>query len=376
MCKQYLTMKIVNILPYFSPFLGGAEIYAYRLSKNLVELGHEVEVHCSKHKNNLKNHENMDGIEIFRHKTLFNLKTAPFFMCKCKGDIYHSHFPFPTNVYTSYINKKRYKRPFVLTYYNDLVGGPMEKIYHTGLDGLTVNMADNIITPTTIYIENSRSLKKYKKKINIIPIGIDEKTYNTKVSGNPIRKRFKIKDKMILFVGVLSLAHKYKGVDYLIKAMKNIVEERKKTKLIINGTGAWKKELVDLTNNLKLEDNVIFVDKFNNEKEKVQYFRACDVLVLPSINKSEGFGIVSLEAMACGKPVIGSNVGGIPFVLGDVGLLTKPKDIDSLSTAILKVLNDDKLARRMGKASRKRVEKHFTIRKAAEKTEKVFESLI
>jgi glycosyltransferase involved in cell wall biosynthesis len=181
---------------------------------------------------------------------------------------------------------------------------------------------------------------------------------------------------MILFVGVLSLAHQYKGTDYLIKAMKKISKERKKTKLIINGMGGWKKELVALTKSLKLEDNVIFVDKFNNEKEKVEYFRACDVLVLPSINKSEGFGIVSLEAMACGKPVIGSNVGGIPFVLGDVGMLTKPKDVNSLSSSILKVLNNEKLARRMGKASRKRVEKHFTIRKAAEKTEKVFESLI
>ena len=369
-------MTIVNILPYFSPFLGGAEVYAYRLSKNLVELGHEVEVHCSKHKKNLKNHETMYGIEVFRHKILFNFKTAPFFMCKSKGDIYHSHFPFPTNVYTSYLNKKTYRKPFILTYYNDLVGGAIENFYNKVLSGLTVNMADSIITPTTIYIENSQSLKKFKKKINIVPIGIDEKTYNTKVSGKTIRKRFNIKDKMVLFVGVLSLGHKYKGTDYLIKAMKKVVEERKKTKLIINGKGAWKKELVVLTKRLNLEDNIIFVDKFNNEKEKVEYFRACDVLVLPSINKSEGFGIVCLEAMACGKPVIGSNVGGIPYVLGDVGMLIKPKDVNSISNAILKILDNEKMARRMGNASRKRVEKYFTIRKAAEKTESIFKTLL
>jgi len=368
-------MKIVNTFPYFSPFIGGAEMNAYRLSKELVELGNEVEVHCGLHDKNLKRQEVLDSIKVFRHKIILSLKSSPFFLFKSRGDIYHSHYPFPFNVYTAYMNKKLYGRPFILTYYNDLVGNFVERIYNNTLSNATVNMADSIIVPTPIYIKNSQTLKKYKKKINVIPIGIDKNIYHPRISGKRIRKKHEIKDKMVLFVGALSLYHKYKGVDFLIKAMKDVVGEHKKTKLVVVGEGEWKKDLIKLAKKLKIEKNIIFTG-FIPEKEKPEYFAACDVFILPSTNKSEGFGIVSLEAMACGKPVIGSDVGGIPFVVGDAGILSKPKDVKSISNALLKVLGNEKLARRMGTKSRKRVEKHFAIRKLAEKTERLFESFL
>jgi len=129
-----------------------------------------------------------------------------------------------------------------------------------------------------------------------------------------------------------------------------------------------------LTKRLGIEDNVIFTGKIKDE-DLPQYFAACDVFVLPSISMAEGFGMVSLEAMATGKPVIGSNIGGIPFVLDKVGLLTKPRDVKSLSKTILKILNNEKLAKRIGKNSREKIEKMFTIKKFAESTESVYKSL-
>lgn len=365
-------MRISFVSPYFFPFLGGNETYIYNLSRGMINLGHEVEVHCVRHSKRLKKKEIKDDIEIIRHEKIFNIKTAPFYFCKPTGDIIHTFFPFPTNVYSALFSKK--DRPFFLTYHNDL-NDPISQVYNRTFGDVVLNSVDRIITTSPVYIKRSPILKRFRNKISIVPIGVDTKRFNPKIKSSKIRKKLKIKDKMILFVGPLTLAHTYKGVDYLIKAMKEIVKKRKKTKLVVVGDGGWRSYLMELTKNLGLTDNVIFMGRVS-EEDLPKYYSACDVFILPSTTRAEGFGIVSIEAMASGKPVIGSDIGGIPFVIGDVGILTKPRDPKSIKKALLKVLNNKKLARNMGKKSLEKVKKNFSLEMFAKNMLKVYEPFI
>ena len=122
--------------------------------------------------------------------------------------------------------------------------------------------------------------------------------------------------------------------------------------------------------------SVIFTG-YVSEDELIKLYGACDIVVLPSYTKAEGFGMVLLEAQACGTPVIGSNVGGIPCAIkdGETGLLVPPKDIGRLSQAITMLLADETLMRKMGLAGEKYVRNEFTWEKSVQTYYSVLKTL-
>ena len=125
---------------------------------------------------------------------------------------------------------------------------------------------------------------------------------------------------------------------------------------------------------LGINKNVKFVGSKINSGLALEYQQS-KVIVLPSITESESFGMVLIEAMACKKPVIGSNIGGIPCIIdNDVnGLLVPPKDPEALAKAIIKILKNPKLAKKMGENGYKKVKENFTWDKQIEKTKKIIE---
>lgn len=183
----------------------------------------------------------------------------------------------------------------------------------------------------------------------IIHNGVDVKRFN--VSGNKIREQYRIKGPLVLFVGGLEPR---KGLEYLIFAMEKVLREFPAVKLIAIGKRGLKQ--IDheslfrlLVERLGLSKSTILLEEVD-EKILPRYYAACDIYVLPS--RMEGWGIGLMEAMASGKPVIGTKAGGVPELVKDSvnGILVEPGDIDGLAEAILRLLKDKKLRKRLGAA--------------------------
>jgi len=203
------------------------------------------------------------------------------------------------------------------------------------------------------HIKNSAT-KYGAKNPKIIPIyGVDTKLFSKKKSN--FKKILKIKDKLILCVSKLE---PYKGTEYLIKALILIKKEYPDIQLILIGAGSLKNHLESLIKKLKLEKNVKMLGEIPSQNLPA-YYNACDIFVLPSIK--EGLGFVLAEALACEKPVIASRTGGIPDIVieNKTGILVAPKNIKELSLAIIKILKNKKLAKKLAKEGKKHVLLNF-----------------
>lgn len=198
--------------------------------------------------------------------------------------------------------------------------------------------------------------------VDIIPMGVDLEAFSPKKKDASIRKKLGVEGEFILTVG--RMAEK-KGFRYLIEAMPLILEKLPKAKLVLIGDGPDKQMLEELARKLKLESSVIFAGKVTH-KELENWYPTADVFVLPSIiakgGDTEGLGVVFLEAIASGTPIIGSNVGGIPDIIkhGETGLLVEQKNTKELAGAVVRILTDGKLNRHVTTNAIKFVRENFT----------------
>ena len=207
---------------------------------------------------------------------------------------------------------------------------------------IILNIANKIIITQPKYIEYSPIIKKYKQKTTVIPNAIDINKFK-KI--NTIKKN----ENSLFFLSVLDKYHKYKGLDVLLHSLKLIKKKIPNIKLVVGGSGELIPEYKKIVKNLGLENNVAFEGYIPDEK-LIDYFNQSNLFVLPSIAHQEGFGIVLLEAMACGTPVVSTNIVGVAteIINNNTGLIVKPKNVNELSSAIIKILNNSQLSKEMG----------------------------
>jgi glycosyltransferase involved in cell wall biosynthesis len=217
-----------------------------------------------------------------------------------------------------------------------------------------------IIGTSRVYAETSPILSARKDRVVVIPNGVDTERFTPKARGDVVRSRLGLGGgRVVLFVGALTRWHRYKGLDVLMKAMAIIKNETPETRLLVVGGGELEAEYRQLAHQLGVADSTVFAGNMPDEELPMCY--ACsDVLVLPSKDRSEGFGLTILEANATGKPAIGTTVGGIPSVIRDRynGLLVPPNDPSALADAIRRTISDDDLLKQMGKNGRVFAEQH------------------
>lgn len=368
---------------FFPPWRGGAETYVYNLAKQLVKLGHEVNVFCA-HPPKSPGLSKMNGINVYRLYAPFWIYAVPitpklfFKLIKAEADIIHANFPNPYNAFIASLKTFFQKTPSVLTWHNDLP--PVSKasnmlifIHDNLLAPIYLRWFDRIIATSKRYLKFSKLLSKYQDKVIVVPNGVDCEKFNPSIEGNCIKAYYGLEGfKIVLFVGALTKWHRYKGLDILIKAFKLVSKEYRNVRLLIVGDGHLKPEYQKQCISLGLADKVIFAGNVP-DKELPKFYAASDMLILPSKDWSEGFGLTILEANASGKPAIGSNVGGIPSIIthGINGLLVPPCDEKALANSILNLLNDEELAKKMGKEGRKIAEAH-DWKRIAKLVEKIY----
>lgn len=257
-----------------------------------------------------------------------------------KFDLIHAYFV--ENGFMGARLKSLYNKPFVLTVPGgDAYEQPFLDNWYNALAKYVLREADEVITVSQYNAKNLLSLGVCLSKLHVIPNGYDETLFKPRSSCEARKKLgLPLNKKILLSVGNLVAI---KGHTYLLDAMKLVLKERDDVLLVVVGIGPLSEILRKKTTELKLEKNLLFVGWKEHEKIPV-WMNACDVFVFPSLNES--FGVVIIESMACGKPVVATCVGGVPEIVrrSDVGILVKPADPKSLSEGILEALNKDWVA--------------------------------
>jgi len=372
-------MEIVQTPVRFYPYIGGVENYVYYLSKELVNRDHNVTVICANEPCEPEE-DDIDGIHVRRLSYVGKVagtnitQKLPYAMLTADADIIHTHLPTPWSADWTATMAKIRKIPYIVTYHNDITGHGIAdciaKMYNSTLLRYTLGNARKIIITQPNYIQTSPFLKKYNEKVVVIPCGVDTDLF---------RPTEGIKStNTIFFLSVLDEFHKYKGLDYLLQAINKVKNRIPDVKLIIGGQGILLEYYRDIAITLGLEHNVEF-HGFIRPDKIVEYYCSSNVFVLPSVSSTqEGFGMVLLEALACGVPVISTEIVGIAqdIVDSNSGIVVTPRNVDQLSSAIIQLLENADLAKRMGVSGRKLVLKKYTWRNVAEKVEELYEVII
>jgi rhamnosyl/mannosyltransferase len=319
--------------------------------------------------------ENEDGLKVIRVGSLGKVvstslcPTMPYWIKKFEADIVEIHHPNPMANISYMLTRPNGK--LVVRYHSDIVRQHISYGLYFPLLMWMLDRAQRIIVTSANYLASSPLLKKYEDKCVVIPLGIDLQKFEKKGREREIATiRSRYGGRIVLFVG--RLTH-YKGVPYLVEAMKSI-----SGRLLIIGTGELERQLRNQAEQNNLMTKVSFLGELRDE-EMGPFFHACDLLVLPSITRNEAFGIVQLEAMACKKPVVSTQLEtGVPFVNqhGKTGIVVLPGDSGALAEAINRLLGDEELRAQMGVEGRKRVETEFTKEKMAQHTLNLYQEVL
>jgi len=353
---------------------GGVESYVRNLSNELVGMGHDVSVICA---DTPRNNEVNGRINIRVLRTIGKVANTnitpslPPALLREDFDILHTHLPTPWSADWSMIVSRLKNRPLVLTYHSDIAGKGLAHhiagAYNLTMLRLLINNADKIIIARRGYL--SKHLEGLKEKTAVIPIGVDARIFRPLVT----KKRGDI-----FFLSVLDEYHEFKGLDTLLGAIRIAKREFPDLKLIVGGEGALKEYYMNVSRSIGLGGNVDFVGLVPQEK-LAEYYNSCNLFVLPSTDPTrETFGIVLLEAMACGKPVVATQIAGVAEDIkgNNAGLVVGPGDKYGLAEAMLRILTNQELAAKMGSLGRRLVEKKYNWRKVAEQTSKLYEELV
>lgn len=372
-------MKIVQTPVRFYPFIGGVENYVYYLSRELVNLDHDVKVVCANEpKSDFE--DKIEGIEISRLPYISKIANTnitlnlPFKLNREDFDIMHTHIPTPWSADWSRIISKRKNKPLVVTYHNDIIGSGIAnyiaKFYNSTALKSLLRSADKIIITQPNYLTYSSYLSDYSDKVEVIPNGVDV----NKFKPADIKKE----QNKIFFLSLLDKFHEYKGLDYLLKAIKIVKNSIPDVKLVVGGKGTLMEYYIKKSESMGLSDNVEF-HGFIPDNEMVEYYTSANIFVLPSISSlQEGFGIVALEALACKTPVITTDIVGVSSDLRkeNAGLSVTPRDHEALAKAIMYLLDNQDINSEMGHNGRKLVEASYTWKGIAQKMEKVYYGLV
>ena len=348
-------LHVLHVGKYFPPHLGGMETHLRALCG---ELQRSVNVSVIVANDARRSEQALvDGVQVTRVGTLFDLASAP--VCpgmvrkvrEANADVIHLHLPNPIAV-LAYLASTHGGR-LVVTYHSDIIrqkalGRAFQPLLRRALDRCSA-----IIATSPGYLETSRILAAYQGKCRVIPYGIPIEPFSRydaeAVAG--IRERYG--PRIVVSVGRLIY---YKGIEYLIQAMARV-----KGRLLIVGDGPLRARLEQEAQAHGVGQRVVFLGEI---QDVVPYYHAADLCVLASVARSEAFGIVQLEAMACGKPVVNTRLAsGVPWVSVDgvTGLTVPPRDPEALAKAINLLLDDPERRVEYGQAGRRRVQQEFTL---------------
>ncbi|MDD2707041.1 MAG: glycosyltransferase [Verrucomicrobiae bacterium] len=354
---------------YYPPHVGGVEKVMQELCEGLAAFC-QVKVMVNQMGCG-GGREKINGVEVIRLATLLRVGGAPVglgWLREMKGihpDLIHLHHPCPMGVLALLFRKQC--EPWICSWHSDIVRQKWLGASFAPFLRMFLSRCKHIVVATPRHVESSSVLRGFREKCVVVPYGMlltNETPEND--GGEAIRLQYG--NRLVLAVGRLVY---YKGFEYLVEAMKEVDAQ-----CLIIGEGPWRERLERRIGVLGLASRVHLLGQVMDLKP---FYRAAEVFVLPSTCSSEAFGMVQLEAMAAGKPIVNTALPtGVPWVSpdGETGLTVPPRDAKALAGAINRLLGEPMLCRRLGAAGRRRVTEKFTQKQMVEGMLKLYADVL
>ncbi len=365
--------KILHVYKDYYPVLGGMENHIKVLCEALATRGYDVTVLVT-HPTSTTHVEDRNGVHVIKAGRLATVASTPISIAlpellrRQQPDITHLHFPYPLGEVANLVFGRAPHT--VITYQSDVVRQRGLLQLYRPLLWRVLRSADRIIATTPNYIASSPFLSQLRDKCTVIPLGLPVERFSTAPRDQVQRIRNTYGTPLLLFVGRLRY---YKGLQYLLRAMPGIPAT-----LLVVGSGPMGAEWQQLSSSLDLTQKVIFVGEVSDE-DLPAYYHVCDVFVLPASERSEAYGLVQIEAMASGRPVVCTELGtGTSWVNlhGKTGLVVPPQDPDALQDAIVALLRDESLRGHMGQQARQRAFEEFNVETMVDRITSLYTELL
>lgn len=365
-----------------TPQIGGAELQMLLLSrflnKNLftpiiaVSNYPQLDNWCE----NLKK----EGIKVIRMKVKHKHDPSHYFLLKKiikeeQIDILHINLWNPASCRYGYAAGAHTKTKIVVTEHDPFQLSPIKNIFKK-------HWLKQVLKIVAISKENEKHLKEayplQKEKVELIYNGIDTTWWESQLLRFTIEDLKRIKKEIFhahedtFIIITIAELHERKGIKYLIEAMPKVIEKYQNLKLVIAGEGKDRSNLQNQIKKLDIEKNVELLGK---KRDIAKLLKSSNIFVLPS--RREAFGLVNLEAMITPLPVIASNVGGIKEIIidGKTGILVPPENPESISKALLLLIEHPEIRKTLAEEGEKRVKKYFDAELMAENFEKLYSKI-
>ncbi|SFK65424.1 Glycosyltransferase involved in cell wall bisynthesis [Halogranum rubrum] len=383
-------MKIIQTPGRFYPHTGGVETYVHDLSKRLSELGHTSKVVCPNHPSEEHIDDFPGGITTRRltsvgqiaYTELTPMLPVALLQEVKNADILHTHLPTPWSADISTLVGELTNTPTVITYHNDIIGDGIadyiSQAYNSTVLRATLRSADQIIITQENYIESSKQLSQYKDKITVVGNGVDIERFQPQSLSQESQRSHGINPDTptIFFLSVLNRSHDYKGLDVLLQAIKLLNEhDGRSVQLIVGGDGEARSKYEKIAAKLGIENSVNFKGYIPDE-ELPAIYSSSDVFALPSLSSDqEGFGLVLLEALACGTPVVTTDVVGVADDVraANLGEVVNRHDPEALAAGIRSVINHQRSVNERGHTF---CAENYSWRRQSKKMEEVYQNLV
>ncbi len=370
-------LQVCHLGKYYPPAPGGIETHVRTIARAQADLGASVRVFCVNHKDGPTAVESDGPVEVTRFGRAgsgMKLDFCPGLLGKVRrveADILHLHVPNPTMILT--LLAARPRPPVVVTYHSDVIHQRLRKALFRPLEQMAYRRVRAILPTSPVYQEGSTFLQKYADRVHVLPLGIDLSPYldppaEARARAARIREEHARGGPLWLCTGRLVY---YKGFLNAVRALAHV-----EGRLLLVGNGPNRPELQAEAERLGVSDRVVFLGTFPSSLDVLPYYLAADAFWFPSIARSEAFGLVQVEAMASGCPVINTQIphSGVPWVSRheETGLTVAVNDPQALAAAARRLLTEPGLRGRLTAAARRRAASEFDHRVMAERSMAIY----
>ena len=355
--------KIVHLGKYFYPDQGGIENVTLNLARGASLAGHNVTVVCFA-SDAIGGSTIYDGVRVLKSSASSLIASQPvgfrylvdFYKSAWKADLVHLHMPNMLAAFCAILMPPKVR--LLVHWHSDVINkGWLGRLFYP-LQYLLLYKADAIVATSPSYVDASILLANFREKITVIPIGIDAR--------RPAQKYICLPDKLSTFIGskkiILAIGRlvPYKGFEFLILSANYLSPE---ARVVIVGDGPMRSNLESIINDSYLEDRVILAGRLSDDQINSLLYKS-SIYCMSSINKAEAFGVVMLEALSCGVPIVATDISGsgVPWVNkhGLSGLIVPAEDPKAMAQACNQILSSERLRSQLSNGAKQRFSDEFT----------------
>jgi rhamnosyl/mannosyltransferase len=373
-------IRVVHLGKYFHPAPGGIERSVRSLAQGQAALGCSVQVVCMDHERGGASRVERDGlIEVVRLRRATSFGKLDYcpdlvrLLRECEADLFHLHTPNPSMILG--LLRSGNRRPLVVSHHSDVIKQRLRRLLFSPIERACYDRARLLLAMSPTYASGSAILRRYPDRLAVLPIGLDLAPYldpSPEAVAHAARVRGAFPGPLWFSCGRLVY---YKGLETAIEALRYVPGT-----LLIGGEGPARTRLERLAARRRLRDRVQFLGRIPGDEELIAHHLAADAFWFPSNARSEAYGLVQVEAMACGCPVINAAIphSGVPWVSRheETGLTVPVNDPAAFAAAARRLLDEPGLRDRLAAGARARAVAEFQSESAARRSIALYSAVL